>query len=72
SVNRRAKDIADLLEEVRKQYDTFSTLIIKAKKSVTEAGDTLDSAVNRNEIMQKKLRKIDMINPPDADQEDYN
>lgn len=72
SVNRRAKDIADLLEEVRKQYDTFSTLIIKAKKSVTEAGDTLDSAVNRNEIMQKKLRKIDMINPPDAHQEDYN
>lgn len=59
AINEKANEVRKILSAVKSQYETFSTVLSKAKKKIDEAGRSLDDAQHRNEIIQKKLRSIE-------------
>ena len=67
AINEKANEVRKILSAVKSQYDTFSTVLAKAKKKIDEAGKTLDDAQHRNEIIQKKLKGIEELETADAE-----
>lgn len=67
AINEKAKEIRELLSAVRAQYDKFGEILVKAKKKIEEAGNTLDDAKHRNDIIQKRLRSVGEIDSAQAD-----
>lgn len=67
AINKKANEVWKVLGAAKAQYDKFGTLLAKAKKKVDEAGKVLDEADHRNEIIQKNLRKIEMLTADEAD-----
>ena len=59
AINEKANEVRKILSAVKSQYETFSTVLAKAKRKIEEAGKTLDDAQHRNDIIQKKLRSIE-------------
>lgn len=67
AVNEKANEIKDLLSAIKKQYETFDTVLSKVRKKIDEAGTSLDEATKRNELIQKKLKNIDAADSLAAD-----
>ena len=67
AVNEKANEIKELLSAIKKQYETFDTVLSKVRKKIDEAGTSLDEATKRNELIQKKLRNIDAADSLAAD-----
>lgn len=61
AINEKANEVRKILSAVKSQYDTFSTVLAKAKKKIDEAGKSLDDAQHRNDIIQKKLKSIEEV-----------
>lgn len=67
AINEKANEVRKILSAVKAQYDTFSTVLEKAKRKIEEAGKTLDDAQHRNDIIQKKLKAIEVIDTVESD-----
>ncbi len=67
AVNEKANEIKELLSAIKKQYETFDTVLSKVRKKIDEAGTSLDEATKRNELIQKKLKNIDAADSLAAD-----
>lgn len=67
AVNEKANEIKDLLAAIKKQYDSFDTILVKVKKKISEADASLEEATRRNNIIQKKLKNIDAADSLTAD-----
>ena len=67
AINEKANEVRKILSAVKAQYDTFSTVLAKAKKKIDEAGKSLDDAQHRNDIIQKKLKGIEELETPEAE-----
>ncbi len=67
AINEKAHEVRKILSAVKSQYDTFATVLAKAKKKIDEAGRSLDDAQHRNEMIQKKLRNIEALEMSEAD-----
>lgn len=67
AVNEKANEIKELLGAIKKQYDSFDTILAKVRKKIDEAGTSLDEATKRNELIQKKLKNIDAADSLAAD-----
>ena len=67
AINEKANEVRKILSAVKSQYDSFSTVLAKAKKKIDEAGKSLDDAQHRNDIIQKKLKSIEEINVDESD-----
>lgn len=61
AINEKAAEVRNLLSAVKTQYDKFGVLLDKARKKVDEAGKTLGDAQDRNRIITKKLKNIDVL-----------
>lgn len=61
AINEKANEVRKILSAVKAQYETFSTVLAKAKKKIDEAGKSLDDAQHRNDMIQKKLKSIEII-----------
>ena len=61
AINEKANEVRKILSAVKSQYDTFSTVLAKAKKKIDEAGKSLDDAQHRNDIIHKKLKSIEEV-----------
>ena len=61
AINKKANEVRNILSAVKVQYDKFENLLDKAKKKITEAGQTLDEAQNRNSQIQKKLKTLENV-----------
>ena len=61
AINEKAAEVRNLLSAVKTQYDKFCVLLDKARKKVDEAGQTLGDAQDRNRIITKKLKNIDVL-----------
>ncbi len=61
AINEKAAEVRKLLAAARTQYDKFGVLLEKARKKVDEAGKVLGDAQNRNEIITKKLKNVEML-----------
>lgn len=68
AINEKANEVRKILSAVKSQYDTFSTVLAKAKKKIDEAGKSLDDAQHRNDIIQKKLKSIEEISVDESEE----
>lgn len=68
AINEKANEVRKILSAVKSQYDTFSTVLAKAKKKIDEAGKSLDDAQHRNNIIQKKLKSIEEISVDESEE----
>lgn len=66
AINKKANEVWKVLGAAKTQYDKFGDLLQKAKKKVEEAGRVLDEADHRNGIIQKNLRKVEILDNSDA------
>ena len=67
AVNEKANEIKELLGAIKKQYDSFDTILAKVKKKISEADASLEEATKRNNLIQKKLKNIDAAESITAD-----
>ena len=67
ALDKKAADVWKVLGAVRTQYDNFENLLVKAKKKIDEAGNTIDLAQKRNNIIQKNLKSVETLDPVQAD-----
>ena len=68
AINKKANEVWKVLGAAKTQYDKFGILLVKAKKKIDEAGDTIDQAQDRNRLIQKNLRSVEQIDSGDADE----
>ena len=65
AINKKANEVWKTLGVAKKQYTTFGDLLAKAKKKVDEAGKALEDANRRNDVIQKHLRNVEILNLPE-------
>ncbi|MBE6583705.1 MAG: DNA recombination protein RmuC [Ruminococcaceae bacterium] len=66
AINEKAHEVRKILSAVKAQYDTFETVLAKAKKKIDEAGRSLDDAQHRNNMIQKKLRSVEALDSAES------
>lgn len=67
AINEKANEVRLLLAAAKVQYDKFGVVLQKAKQKINEAGKSLEEADKRNEIIRKKLKKVEEIDGMNAD-----
>lgn len=65
AINKKANEVWKTLGVAKKQYTMFGDLLAKAKKKVDEAGKALEDANHRNDVIQKHLRNVEILNLPE-------
>ena len=65
AINKKVNEVWKVLGAAKMQYEKFGTLLAKARKKVDEAGKVLDEADHRNDIIQKNLRKVELLETDD-------
>lgn len=66
AINQKANEVWKVLGAAKAQYDKFGDMLAKARKKIKEAGDTIDEAEHRNEIIQKNLKGVESLDSDDA------
>lgn len=67
AIQKSSHVVFDLLLKFRKDFALFLKDIDQAQKQVNSAGKSLEEATRRTNIIQKKLDKVDGIEPPEED-----
>lgn len=67
ALDKKAAEVWKVLGAVRTQYDKFELLLAKTKKKIDEAGSTIEDAQKRNNIIQKNLKSVELIDSARAD-----
>ena len=68
AINEKANEVRILLAAAKVQYDKFGIVLQKARQKIDEAGKSLDEADKRNELIRKKLRNVEAIDGPEAEE----
>lgn len=66
TVNKNSKEILNTLSAVKTQYEKFGQLINRTQKKLQEAQSAADDLQSRNEMIQKKLSKVEIMDESDA------
>ena len=66
TVNKNSKEILKTLSAVKAQYEKFGQLISKTQKRLQEAQSATDDLQSRNEMIQKKLSKVEIMDEADS------
>lgn len=61
AIDKRAAEVWKVLGAAKTQYDKFEIVLAKAKKKIDEAGNALDDAQHRNDIIRKKLNRVEEV-----------
>lgn len=67
AINEKANEVRKLLSVTRVQYDKFTVLLEKARKKIDEAGNALDEAQHRNQLISGRLRNVELIDKQEAE-----
>ncbi len=79
AIDKRAAEVWKVLGAAKTQYDKFEGVLAKAKKKIDEAGSALDDAQHRNDMIRRKLNKVEevdsaevpmLLSLPEADEGD--
>lgn len=68
AINEKADEVRKLLSVAKSQYETFGTVLEKARKKIDEAGKSLDEAQKRNDIIRKKLKGVETVDASVSEQ----
>ena len=72
AINEKANEVRELLAVARDQYDRFGIVLTKARKKIEEAGQSIDEAQHRNEIITKKLKSAGSAGSDTTENENIN
>ncbi len=61
AIDKRAAEVWKVLGAVKTQYEKFEGILSKAKKKIDEAGTALEDAQSRNNIIRKRLNKVEEV-----------
>ena len=61
AINEKANEVRELLSVTKAQYGKFEEVLARAQKKISEAGTVLEDAQKRNNIINKKLKKVDAM-----------
>ena len=61
AIDKRAAEVWKVLGAAKTQYDKFEGVLAKAKKKIDEAGSALDDAQHRNDMIRRKLNKVEEV-----------
>ncbi len=61
AINEKADEVRKILGAAKAQYETFGTVLEKARKKIDEAGKSLDEARHRNDMIQRKLKGVEEL-----------
>ncbi|MBP3435274.1 MAG: DNA recombination protein RmuC [Clostridia bacterium] len=61
AIDKRAAEVWKVLGAAKMQYDKFEGVLAKAKKKIDEAGSALDDAQPRNDMIRRKLNKVEEV-----------
>ena len=67
ALDKRAAEVWKVLGAAKTQYETFETVLGKVRKKLDEAGNTLDEAQRRNNIIRKNLRSVEQLEAEESD-----
>ncbi len=66
AIDKKASEVWKVLGAAKTQYEKFEGLLAKAKKKITEAGDVISEAEHRNQLIQGKLRNVEVLESNEA------
>ena len=66
AIDKRAAEVWKVLGAAKMQYDKFEGVLAKAKKKIDEAGSALDDAQHRNDLIRRKLNKVEEVDSADV------
>jgi len=58
SIQKRSSEVWEILGVVKKEFNNFGTILEKTHKKIQEAGNTIEQAMTRNRVIEKKLNKV--------------
>ena len=67
TINKNSEEILKVLSSCKTQYDKFRDLILKTQKKLTEAQNLTGDLQHRNELIHKKLYRVDSIEQSEAE-----
>lgn len=70
AIQKSSKEVFDLLTAFKKDFNTFVEDLERAQKQVESVSNTLATATKRNEIIKKKLDKVEKLSLPEAENTD--
>ena len=58
SIQKRSSEVWEILGVVKKEFNNFGVILEKTHKKIQEAGNTIEQAMTRNRVIEKKLNKV--------------
>lgn len=58
SIQKRSSEVWEVLGVVKKEFNNFGLILDKTHKKIQEAGNTIEQAMTRNRVIEKKLNKV--------------
>ncbi len=58
SIQKRSSEVWEILGVVKKEFGNFGTILEKTHKKIQEAGNTIEQAMTRNRVIERKLNKV--------------
>ena len=58
SIQKRSSEVWEILGVVKKEFNNFGVILEKTHKKIQEAGNTIEQAMTRNRVIEKKLSKV--------------
>ena len=65
SIQKHSTEIWNALTSFKKEFNTFTELLAKTQKKVTEASHTIDDATRKTRTIERKLNKVTDITAPE-------
>ena len=65
AIEKRSSEVWQLLGTVKTQFGQFGDVLAKTKKKLQEASNTIDQAEVRTRVIERKLKKVQIV--PQAD-----
>ncbi len=67
AIQRSSREVFDLLNQFKREFNKFVENIDKAQRQVDDASKTLDDATKRSNIIMKRLNKVEGLTEPEEE-----
>ncbi len=65
AIEKRSSEVWDVLAAVKTEFGRFGDILIKVKKNLDSASDTIDQTGVRTRAIERKLREVEQL--PEAE-----
>jgi DNA recombination protein RmuC len=66
AIEKRSSEVWSLLGAVKTEFASFGTILLKTKKKLDEASNSIDAAATRTRVIERKLRAVQELPAAEA------